>query len=139
MQYRHAGAGAGARRAAVGAAGRDDAGVARDLAGPFEGTGELPDGDAVDPGVLGMDDLKLGARGEADLLAHDGEVARLVGGDREAERLGVGDGVEHAAIGDVDHHGADTVDLQPGVEAIDESRAIGEIYRDAFALAARRT
>ena len=51
-----------------------------------------------------MDDGVLLARCGADGLAEAGEVTRFVGFDLEPERARVGDGVDHAAIGDVDRY-----------------------------------
>ena len=65
MQHGHAGAGSRAGRAAVRAAGCHDAGVARHLSDTGEIAIELYDGDALDAGILRMDDLQLGARGKA--------------------------------------------------------------------------
>ncbi len=86
-------------------------------------------------GILGVNDRELGTRGEANLLAHHREVAGLVRGDGEAEPLGIDDAVEHAAIGDVDGDRTETVDFELGVEPIDESRNIGELDGNAFAVA----
>ena len=52
----------------------------------------------------------------ADALAELGELARLVGHDREAERLGVDERAERAAVGDVDPQLAEARDLDRRVE-----------------------
>ena len=49
-----------------------------------------------------MGDLQLLGHGGADALAQLGELARLLGHDRVAERLGVDEGAERAAVGEVD-------------------------------------
>ncbi len=92
---------------------------------------------AID-GFSGWVDGQLVARRQANLLADDREVAGLVGRHREAEPGGIDDGVEHAAIGGVERDGAEPLDLDLGVQPIDESRHIGDLDRAAAAVAAPR-
>ena len=73
---------------------------------------------------------------EADLLADHGEVAGLVRHHRKTEPGGIDDGVEHAAIGDVERDGAEALDLDDGVQPVDEGRDIGDLDRAAAAVAA---
>ena len=63
------------RRAPIGASGRDDASVARHLAGSLEWAVELHDRDAPNSGVFRVDDVELLARGEPDSLAGYRELA----------------------------------------------------------------
>ena len=74
----------------------------RDGADTLPGRGDLHDRDVSDRGMLGVGARQLLARGDADALPHQGEFAGLAGLDREPERGGVGDRVEHPAVGDID-------------------------------------
>ena len=60
-----------------------------------------------------MGDLELLGDRRADALAELGQLARLLGHDRVAERLGVDERAERAAVGDVDRQLADPRDLAP--------------------------
>ena len=93
--------GRGPRRAAVEPAGGDDGGVARVAAVARRG-GEDDEGEDAERRLGGVGDLELLGDRRADALAEVGELARLLGHDRVAERLGVDERAERAAVGDVD-------------------------------------
>ena len=101
--------------------GRDDDRVLRDGADALPRLRDLDDAHARDLGVLRMHARQLLARGEADPLADERELARLGRLEREAERVRVGDRVPHAAERDVDGERAEAVDLELRVEAVGEA------------------
>ncbi len=75
-----------------------------------------------------MCDGQLLLRGGFDHLRNLDDIAGFIGGEREAERRGVGDHVEHAAIGDIDRHGAESADFDLGIEMCGESRDVAKGY-----------
>ena len=76
-------------------------------------------------------ELLVGGVGDAD--TGFGDVARLVGHDLEAERIGIDDDEAVAAIGGVDGERADAWHFELAVEPIGEARHIGD--GDALGLA----
>src|SRR5690348_6930508 len=104
MQHGHARARAGSAGGAVDLAGPDGDGVpARERAlHALQLAGELTERNVVPAGVGGMREADLLVCGGGDPDADLGDVARLVGGEREAERLGVGDDETVAAVSRVD-------------------------------------
>ncbi len=72
------------------------------LAGSWAGPDSCPIVMPAKPGLLGMDDRELLVGGGLDHLGDAGDVGALVGREPEPEPAGVGDDVEHPAIGDVD-------------------------------------
>src|SRR5205814_2336464 len=124
VERRHARGETGAGRGAVEPPGRDDDGIFRGLADALPRLGDLDDADAGDLRVLGMRAGELLARGRADLLADERELARLGGLDREAERVRVGNRVPHAAEGDVDGYCTEAVHVELRVETVGEARDV---------------
>ena len=118
VQHRHLRAGARAARRAVDGAGPGRRAsqssvpvetvtalrreIRRRAAAPRAG-----DGEPVKPGCSGWTTGSCSRGGGLDHLADARDVAALVGRQPQAERLGVGDDVEHAAVRDVDGHRAE--------------------------------
>ena len=99
------------------------------------GPGQLTDRDPGEAGLLGMDDRQLLVGGGLDHLGDPGDVGAFVGRQPQPERLGRGDDVEHAAVGDVDRDRAEVWHLHGGVEVGRECRHVAE--RDPGHLAIR--
>jgi hypothetical protein len=78
-------------------------------------------------------EAELIARRVGDFDAQLGELARLVGAEREAQRLGLDDGEGVAAVGGIHLKRAEPRDLERGVEPVDEGRQV--LHRDALGLA----
>ena len=67
---------------------------------------------------MGESELFVGGTGNPD--ARDGDVARLVRGQGEAEGPGVDDREAVAAVGGVHGEGPESFDLEDGIQPVDE-------------------
>ena len=98
----------------------------RSLAASCGRPGKLPDRDAREARLLGVDDGQLLAGRRLDHLSDAHDVGPFVGGQPESEPVRVGDGVEHAAVGHVHRHGPERGHLDRRVEMGREGRHVPE-------------
>ena len=98
--------------------------------------GELHDRHTSDVGQFGMRHRVLLAGSDTDLLAKHGKITCFVGGDLEAERGSIDDGIDHASVGDVDRQCPVTGNLQRCIEGEDEGRDVLQGDRNTLAVAA---
>ncbi len=78
----------------------------------------------------GWTDGELFVRGGFNHFADANDVARFVGSEVEAQRRGVGDDVEHSAVGDIHFYRAEAGNFDVGIEVDGERGNI--LKRDAF-------
>ena len=138
MKNRHARREAGSGRGAVEPPGRDDDGVLRHRADALPRCRELHDAHARDRRVFGMRAGKLLPGGGANRLSRQREVTCLVRLDLEAQRVGVGNRVPHAAVGDVHRQRPEPFDLERRVEPVGEAGDVRELDALAAPVTTRR-
>ena len=128
VQHGEAGGAAGAAGRAVDLAGADGDGVEafRDAVGVLDRRGELAEGDVAPIGKRRVAEAELLVRGLGDAHAELRDVARFVGSDAEAERVGVDDDEAVAAIGGVDGDCGQAFDFELRVEPVGEG---GDVLR----------
>ena len=87
---------------------------------------KLRDGDAGDFRVFGMRHRQLLARGGLDHLGDAHDIAGFIGRETKAERSGIGDDVEHPAIGDIHSDRAQALHLDGRIEVRGEGGDVAE-------------
>ena len=115
--------------------GRDHGGVARVAARPRR-RGEDDERHRAQRRLHGVRDLELLGHRRPDALAEVGQFARLLRDDRVAERLGVDERAERAAVGEVDQDLAEPRHRHRRVERRGERRHVLERHALAAAVAA---